>query len=83
MFPSHDTAGYVEKGKGSHEVCYKPDDTVSILRTTSNPIIFTYGDGANEIFPNYVWHPIVTRKVPNIRRGGTVDRTEWVTYINL
>lgn len=76
------TGGYVEKGKGSHEESYKPADTVDVLSKTSNPVIFTYGDGAGEIFTNYKWSPVITRKVPNVRRGGTVDRTEWVAYIN-
>ena len=78
------TAGYVEKSRiKNHETCYSASDTIDLVSKTSNPIVFTYGDGAKDHFPDYEWTPVVTRKVPNIRRGGTVDRTEWVSYINL
>lgn len=76
------TGGYVEKSKGSHEASYRPDDTLRLLKSTGNPVIFTYGDGASSLFPDFDWQAVVTRKVPNIRRGGTVDRTEWVAYVN-
>lgn len=76
-------AGYVEKGrKRNHEEGYSADDTVRLIAGTKNPIIFTYGDGAAERFPSCPWDKVVVRKVPNIRRGGTVDRTEWVSYLN-
>jgi site-specific DNA-adenine methylase len=76
------TAGYEEKGKKNHEKTYKASDTTSLLASTSNPAIFTYGDGAEVHFPQFTWEKVMTRKVPNVRRGGTVDRTEWVTYAN-
>jgi site-specific DNA-adenine methylase len=76
-------AGYNEKsGKKNHEKSYCASHTVDLIAATSNPVIFTYGDGAATHFPSYDWTSVVTRKVPNIRRGGTVDRTEWVSYIN-
>lgn len=40
-------------------------------------VVMTYGDGAQQVFPEFDWQVAVQRKVPNIRRGGTVDRTEW------
>lgn len=77
------TAGYVEKStKKSHEVEYRPEDTTRLIAGTGNPVIFTYGDGASTHFPGNSWQKVATRKVPNIRRGGTVDRTEWVSYVN-
>jgi site-specific DNA-adenine methylase len=76
------TAGYTEKGVKDHEKCYKPTDTIEILSKSTLPVIFTYGDGAESHFPEYAWSPVKTRKVPNIRRGGTVERTEWVAYVN-
>lgn len=77
------TAGYNEKtSKRSHEKQYTASDTVSLISSTTNPVIFTYGDGASTHFLNYTWTSVVTRKVPNVRRGGTVDRTEWVAYVN-
>lgn len=75
------TAGYNESGSANHEKGYDPRQTIEVLSRTSNPVIFTYGDGAASTFPDYEWQSVVTRKVPNIRRGGTVDRTEWVSYI--
>jgi len=53
----------------------------NIIDKTSCPIIFTYGDGAPELFPGHDWRVVAKRKVPNLRRGGTVDRTEYVAYI--
>lgn len=76
------TGGYVEKGKGSLEARYKPQDTVNLIDQTTNPVILTYGDGAQDIFPSYDWQLVATRKVPNVRRGGTVDRSEYVAYVN-
>jgi site-specific DNA-adenine methylase len=77
------TAGYIEKSsKKNHEDVYDAKDTIDLISKTSNPVILTYGDGADRHFPGYDWHSVVTRKVPNIRRGGTVDRTEWVAYVN-
>jgi len=34
------------------------------------------------VFPEYDWHLVKTVKVPNMKKGGTTDRTEWVSYIN-
>jgi site-specific DNA-adenine methylase len=76
------TAGYVEKsGKKNHEIPYDTNDTIALVSSTTNPVIMTYGDGAGDIFP-YQWELVKRRKVPNVRRGGTVDRTEWVAYVN-
>lgn len=76
------TAGYVEKTKKDHEKAFDPKSVDQVINSTSNPIIFTYGEGAPDIFPQYKWEVVARIKVPNLRRGGTVDRTEWVSYIN-
>lgn len=73
--------GYIEKNKKDHEKAYSTVDTMRLIESTSNPIIMTYGDGASSLFP-YEWEKVASRKVPNLRKGGTVDRTEWVSYIN-
>ena len=74
---------YVEKGGGADiEGEYKPQDTINLLSRVSCPVIFTYGTNAREVFPQFSWEPVKTVKVPNMRRGGTVDRIEWVTYAN-
>ena len=75
--------GYEEKkGKIDHGKSYDPEDTKRLIASTTNPIIFTYGDGAQQIFSEYKWEHVKTAKVPNMRRGGTTDRSEWVSYIN-
>jgi hypothetical protein len=75
------TGGYVEKSGKNHETSYDPQSTISLINSTDNPIAFTYGDGAADLFP-YKWEEVARRKVPNMRKGGTVDRSEWVSYIN-
>lgn len=46
------------------------------------PVLFTYGTGAPEIFPEISWELLLKRKVPRIRGGGTIEREEWVARIN-
>jgi site-specific DNA-adenine methylase len=75
--------GYQGKLKRiDHGKVYNPEDTKRLIASTTNPIIFTYGDGAQEIFSDYKWEHVKTAKVPNMRKGGTTDRSEWVAYIN-
>lgn len=76
------TGNYVEKGGKNIEDAYKPQDTVNLLSRVSCPVIFTYGSNAREVFPQFTWELVKTVKVPNMRKGGTIDRTEWVAYIN-
>jgi len=76
------TGGYIEKNNQNIEHAYKPQDTINFLSCVSCPVIFTYGSNARKIFPQFSWEIVKTVKVPNMRKGGTVDRTEWVAYIN-
>jgi site-specific DNA-adenine methylase len=77
------SANYMDKSKKkSLEKGYDPKDTIKIIENTNNPIIFTYGDGAKDIFPNYTWEVAAIKKVPNLRKGGVVERTDYVSYIN-
>lgn len=78
------TAGqYIDKSRRKdHQDTYDPSETIALVQSTSNPIIMTYGDGATVIFPDYEWKLVTTRRVPKIRTGGTVERSEWVAYIN-
>lgn len=76
------TGNYVEKGGKNIEDAYKPQDTINLLSGVRCPVIFTYGSNAREIFPQFTWELVKTVKVPNMRKGGTVDRTEWVAYTN-
>jgi site-specific DNA-adenine methylase len=73
---------YVEKQGSQIEKEYEPRDTIKLLDGISCPLIFTYGSNAKEIFPQYDWELVKTVKVPNMRKGGTTDRTEWVAYHN-
>lgn len=76
-------ANYIEKSSSlGLERGYSTKETIDVVQKTSNPVIFTYGDGAESTFPDFSWQRVLTRKVPNIRKGGTVDRSEWVAYIN-
>ena len=47
------------------------------------PIVFTYGTDAPVLFPELNWQVGMERKVPRLRGGGTLDRTEYVCYINI
>jgi len=75
--------GYFGKSNKLSDVMgYKTSHTEALINSTSNPIIFTYGDGAQEHFSKHSWEVVKVAKVPNMRSGGTIDRTEWVSYIN-
>lgn len=77
-------AGYVGKtaGKTYETKSYDPKSTVDFItsaKTAGCTVIFTYGDGAATLFPQYNWTPLFTKKVPNIAGGGgTVDRVEYL-----
>lgn len=75
-------ANYKSIKNKSIEAQYQPDDTKRLIQSLNCPIIFTYGTNASEIFPEYEWQLLKTIKVPNMRKGGTVDRFEYVSYIN-
>jgi len=73
---------YMGSKREDHEKSYQPNDTVDLVNSTSNSIIFTYGSNAEEIFPMYEWITVKKICVPNMRKGGTVDRYEKVSYIH-
>lgn len=76
------SANYISQKNRNIELDYRPEDTVELIGSLRSPIIFTYGTSAPETFPGYNWEVVKTVKVPNTRRGGTVERTEYVSYIN-
>jgi site-specific DNA-adenine methylase len=76
------TANYKQDGRGGIEEGYDPQATVRLIRRLSCPIILTYGTNAKEIFPEFDWEVVKIKKVPNLRRGGTIERIEHATYIN-
>jgi len=69
-------------GNYGNEASYQPEHTRELIERARAPTILTYGDGAPDIFPGLDWEAISIRRVPNMRRGGSVERTEFVTYIN-
>ncbi len=73
---------YVEKGGKEIELSYDPQNTIRLL-DCSCPAMLTYGSNASETFPCYSWELVKTVKVPNMRKGGTVDRHEYVSYIRM
>jgi site-specific DNA-adenine methylase len=72
---------YVDKRGIDIEGSYSPAATAALLSATDNPAIFTYGSNAAETFPRFRWEKLATLRVPNMRRGGTTERTEWVSYV--
>jgi len=76
------SANYKSVKNKKIEAEYQPDNTKELISRLSSPIIFTYGTNAKEVFPEYDWQLIKTIKVPNLRKGGTVDRYEYVSYVN-
>lgn len=75
-------ANYKQDGKKGIEEAYRPQDTVDLISKLNCPIILTYGTDAPTVFPQYRWEEVLRKKVPLIRKGGTVERTEHVAYIN-
>ncbi len=69
---------------GSTEKNFDPNKVRDFLKTLKNnvPVIFTYGTSCEKVFPDFKWEKVLEKKVPNIRCGGTVNRTENVSYLN-
>lgn len=64
---------------------YDPQETIRLLervKAAGVPAIVTYGEGAQTLFPDLDWELLGMKKVPNIRKGGTVERPEHVAYMN-
>jgi len=74
---------YIATNANYAKVEYDPSRTVKMIEASNCPTIFTYGSNAQEIFPMYEWQMVKKVRVPNMRRGGTVDRSEWVAYLNM
>lgn len=74
---------YVATNANYAKVEYDPNKTVSMIEAWDCPTILTYGSNAESVFPQYQWETVKIVKVPNMRRGGTVDRNEMVTYLRM
>jgi len=75
-------ANYKIDGKKGIEEVYNPQDTIDLISRLSCPVILTYGTDAKATFPQYEWQEVLRKKVPLIRKGGTIERIEHVAYIN-
>lgn len=73
------TIGNYSKGL---EKNYTAQHTTDIVNIAKGPVLITYGSNAPEIFPDYNWETVLTLKVPNVRKGGTIERKELACYIN-
>jgi hypothetical protein len=69
-------------GNYLREGAFDPSGIKDILLGWEVPILFTYGTGAPEVFPGLPWELAQKRKVPRLRGGGTLEREEWVAYLN-
>lgn len=72
------------KNKNSTDTCitFSTQSLISFLDKIKNPIIFTYGNGAEKDYPMYKWEKIDETWAPKIRGGGKSHRIEYVSYIN-
>jgi site-specific DNA-adenine methylase len=73
---------YKQGAKKGIEESYNPQDTIDLISRLSCPIILTYGTDAKTAFPQYEWREVLRKKIPLIRKGGTVERIEHVALIN-
>ena len=72
------SANYMDKSsKTDLTAKYDPRDTVHFLNGVKGKWLMTYGDGCQEIFPEYNWIKAAEKKVPLVRTGGIKIRGEW------
>lgn len=69
------------KGAGDHG-SMNPEAITSFVKALQCPVLFTYGDGAQQTFPEFEWRLVKRRKVPILRGGGTRERCEWYALLN-
>lgn len=73
-------ANYMDKSaKTDLTAKYDPRDTVHFLNHVKGKWLMTYGDGCQDVFPEYTWTKIAEKKVPLVRTGGVKVRGEWYT----
>ena len=74
---------YVATSANYAKIAYDPADTIRMIEACNCPTIFTYGTNAPDVFPQCKWSMVKSVCVPNMRRGGTVNRREMVTYLRM
>ena len=72
---------YLEGDRRRRAEHHDPAATTALISRTDAPCILTYGTDAVSAFPDFDWTVLRTSRVPNMRRGGTTDRTEHVAHI--
>lgn len=78
--PYVNTSANYKAKSGKNYGYVNPSMITEFIKGLGVPYIFTYGQGAKEIFPDFDWKEVYTRRVPNIRMGGTVERTEHICF---
>jgi len=77
------TACYIDKTERiDHDKVLTVKEIGDFICALSSPVIFTYGDSAPEIFPQFNWTRLKFKSVPKTSTGGSKVRSEWVSYIN-
>ncbi len=79
---------YIDKTeKINHDDKLSVKDIADFISSLTRPVIFTYGDDAPSLFPQFNWYKLKTKSVPRIMHkdsGGEASKTrsEYVAYIN-
>lgn len=77
------TGCYIDKSqKIDHDKVLTTTEIADFICALSSPVVFTYGNDAPEIFPQFNWTRLKLKSVPQISSGGSKVRSEWVAYIN-
>ena len=72
---------YADMNEGDLKAIQATKDIIATFK--NSPITLTYGDGAEETFPGLPWETVLIKKVPNLRKGGTVERREMAAFIGV
>lgn len=77
------TGNYINKSNGNNlDQQFNPNSIRTWLASIRVPMVITYGTSAMVDLPEYQWQLVAMRRVPNVRKGGTVNRCEYVAYVN-
>jgi hypothetical protein len=72
------------QGNYAEEASFDPSvarEVVRRCRSARVPLLFAYGDGASQVYPDLPWEEVCIRQVPNLRLGGTVERREYLALV--
>jgi site-specific DNA-adenine methylase len=75
---------YGTSGNYQGEKSFSPATAMAVVercRAAGVPVLFAYGDGADQLYPDLPWEEVCVRLVPNLRKGGTVERREYLARV--